>query len=80
MWKRARLSNPPEQPPTWPPKVSAIAGALSVSIGAAVLAGWWLGFSWIVRPIPGSPAMVPNTALSFVLLGVSLLLQRHQQA
>jgi PAS domain S-box-containing protein len=78
MWKRARLLNPPEQPPTWPLKVSAFAGALSVSMGAAVLAGWWLGFAWIVQPIPESPGMVPNTALSFVLLGSSLLLQRRQ--
>src|SRR5262245_13183384 len=58
----------------WPLRVSYTASVLSMLVGIVVLAGWWFGFMTLVRPIPGSPAMVPDTALCFVLLGPSLFL------
>src|SRR5262249_5673087 len=67
----------PAEWPVWPQKVSAIAGAMSVLIGVVVLAAWWFQIEIVVWPIPGAPAMVPNTASCFVLLGVALLLLRH---
>src|SRR5262245_22599400 len=58
----------------WPLKVSYAASVLSMLVGVVVLAGWWFGLMPLVRPIPGSPAMVPDTALCFVLLGTALFL------
>ena len=61
----------------WSLRFSAIAGVLAVLVGGFVLAGWWLGVLLVVRPMPGLPGMVPNTALSAVLLGTSLLILRR---
>src|SRR5262249_6264213 len=76
MQQQARPLRPAEWP-VWPEKVSAIAGAISVLIGVVVLAAWWLEIAIIVWPIPGAPAMVPNTASCFFFLGMALLLLRH---
>ncbi len=44
-------------------------------IGLLTLAGWHLGITALVRPVPGSPPMQHNTALAFVLLGAGLFLE-----
>ena len=47
-------------------------GNFVILVGAAVLAGWWLGVAGLRGIAPGLPEMVPNTALAFVLAGVAL--------
>jgi hypothetical protein len=47
-------------------------GALTALLGAAVLAGWYGGHLWIIQPIPGSPPMMPLTALSLFGVGSAL--------
>src|SRR5262245_65798753 len=77
MNRDAQVVTPAQRRAVWPETFSAIAGVLSVIVGVVVLGAWWFGLARIVRPIAGSPAMVPNTALCFVLLGASLLLLRR---
>jgi len=76
MQQQARPLHPAERP-IWPQKVSAIAGATAVLVGVIVLAAWWFPIAILAWPIPGAPAMVPNTASCFVLLGIAVLLLRH---
>ncbi|MEH2321977.1 PAS domain S-box protein [Nostoc sp.] len=55
--------------------VAKVASAIAVFVGSLVLIGWWLGIEVLKRGFPGSPAtMKVNTALCFVLYGVSLWL------
>jgi hypothetical protein len=51
------------------------AGALVVLLGSSVLLGWILDIAVLKSAIPGAVTMKGNTALSFVLAGLSLLLQ-----
>ena len=60
------------------PRVSQLAGTFSLILGTCVLAGWWFGVTRVAQPIPALPAMVPNTAVWFVLLGTSALLLRSR--
>ena len=50
------------------------AGFLVVLIGLAVLTGWMLHIGVLMRVLPGSVSMKPNTALGFCLAGASLFL------
>ncbi|MEH2252710.1 PAS domain S-box protein [Nostoc sp.] len=55
--------------------VAKVASVIAVFVGSLVLVGWWLGIEVLKRGFPGSPAtMKVNTALCFVLCGVSLCL------
>ncbi|MBN4000457.1 PAS domain S-box protein [Nostoc sp. LPT] len=55
--------------------VAGVASAIAVFVGSLVLVGWCLGIEVLKRGFPGSPAtMKVNTALCFVLCGVSLWL------
>jgi PAS domain S-box-containing protein len=49
-----------------------LAGSSLLALGAAVLAGWWLQLETVVQLLPGAVAMVPNTALGFMLAGAAL--------
>ncbi|MHC5598877.1 MAG: PAS domain S-box protein [Nostoc sp.] len=63
--------------------VAKVASAIAILVGSLVLVGWWLGIEVLKRGFPGSPAtMKVNTALCFVLCGVSLwlFLQVKQRA
>ena len=52
------------------------AAALStMAVGFLVLLGWLFGIPFLQSIVPGFVAMVPNTALGFVLAGLSLWLQ-----
>ncbi|MEH2283319.1 MAG: PAS domain S-box protein [Nostoc sp.] len=55
--------------------VARVASAIAVFVGSLVLVGWCLGIEVLKRGFPGSPAtMKVNTAVCFVLCGVSLWL------
>ncbi|MEH2348671.1 MAG: PAS domain S-box protein [Nostoc sp.] len=55
--------------------VAKVASAIAVFVGSLVLVGWCLSIEVLKRGFPGSPAtMKVNTALCFVLCGVSLWL------
>jgi PAS domain S-box-containing protein len=55
--------------------VAKVASAIPILVGSFVLVGWWLGIEVLKRGFIGSPAtMKVNTALCFVLCGVSLRL------
>ncbi len=55
--------------------VAKVASAIAVFVGSLVLIGWGLGIEVLKRGLPDSPAtMKVNTALCFVLCGVSLWL------
>ncbi|MEA5604403.1 PAS domain S-box protein [Nostoc sp. UHCC 0252] len=54
--------------------VAKVASAIAVFVGSLVLVGWCLGIEVLKRGFPGSPAMKVNTALCFVLCGISLWL------
>jgi PAS domain S-box-containing protein len=56
--------------------VSAIAGGVAVLGGALVLFGWALDILVLRRVRPGLVSMNPASAVSFLLLGLSLWLQR----
>ena len=47
---------------------------LSILIGLSVLLGWLLDFRPLMTVLPGLVAMKPNTAIGFVLTGLSLFL------
>ncbi|MBG1240908.1 PAS domain S-box protein [Nostoc sp. NZL] len=55
--------------------VAQVASAIAVFVGSLVLIGWYLDIEVLKHGFPGSPAtMKVNTALCFVLCGVSLWL------
>lgn len=55
--------------------MAKVASAIAVFVGSLVLVGWCLGIEVLKRGFPGSPAtMKVNTALCFVLCGISLWL------
>jgi hypothetical protein len=68
--------NSAQQQRTWPGRAATGAAIFAQLLGLVVFAAWWLGIARVVQPIPGSPEMVQNAALCFVLLGTSLLLLR----
>jgi len=49
------------------------AGSLLVMLGAFVLWGWARQSAVLISVLPGLPAMMPNTAVGMLLLGVGLL-------
>ncbi|HYM59890.1 MAG TPA: hypothetical protein VEZ11_03240, partial [Thermoanaerobaculia bacterium] len=51
-----------------------ICGLTAAAIGVVVLAGWAMGLPFLIRLVPGAVAMVPNTAIAFVLAGIALIL------
>ncbi|MBI1289591.1 MAG: PAS domain S-box protein [Flavobacteriales bacterium] len=57
---------------------SIFTGWLAFVLGASVLVGWLLDVEILLRPIPGSVAMNPTTALCFMLCAIGVL--RHPSA
>ena len=50
-----------------------LVGALSALVGGVVLFGWTLDIPALKSALPGWVAMKPNTAIAFILTGISLL-------
>src|SRR5271169_3793704 len=59
---------------------SLFAAASAVAVGVLVLIGWWADFAAFNNAWPSLAAMKPNTALSFMLGGVSLWFLRRSSA
>lgn len=58
----------------WPSRISLAAGALSATLGTAVLVGWWLGYLPLIQVFPSVAApMQRMTALGFLLSGLALI-------
>jgi len=60
-------------------RIPAIAGSAVAGLGAVVLVGWALRFSWVAAWSPSGIPMIPLTALCFVLAGASLVLAVWQR-
>lgn len=56
-------------------RLAHVASAIAILLGCSVLLGWVLDIGALKSPIPGSVTMRVNTAVSFVLAGLSLELQ-----
>jgi PAS domain S-box-containing protein len=67
----ATMAVPPGPPPALMPFARAIA-LLCVLLGAAGLMGWWLDKPLFAGALPGFGTLKPNTALCFLLGGLSL--------
>jgi PAS domain S-box-containing protein len=54
--------------------ITLAVGGIAVSMGLLVLIGWAFDLEELKRVLSGVPAMRPNTAISFILLGAALIL------
>ena len=54
--------------------IPAVAGALSILAGFIVLLGWHHNIESLKTIVAGTISMKPNTALTFILIGFTLLL------
>jgi PAS domain S-box-containing protein len=69
------------QPAEAGPRLAVVVPAvLACWLGAFVLTGWALGNAAMARVLPGSTAMAINTAASFVMAGIALLLSQRSGA
>jgi two-component system, sensor histidine kinase and response regulator len=63
----------------WYEIISKIAGPVAIATGGIVLVGWVAGIRNLTSIVPGYSTMKPNTAVCFILCGVSLLLIRASE-
>jgi two-component system cell cycle sensor histidine kinase/response regulator CckA len=66
------LANPPTRLEDLSRRVSRVCAAVTIAVGALVLAGWAFEIPLLTRFWPGFAPMAPNTALSFLLIGIAL--------
>lgn len=64
-------------PLRWVPQT---ASASAVAVGSLVMVGWWFDIGILTTPLFRFPALQANTALAFMLSGVSLWLLRDKPA
>jgi signal transduction histidine kinase len=63
--------------PPGAPRLPRIAGVLVTAVGLVALVGWQLDLPLLLQGRAGLPAISPQTALAFTLLGPALLLARR---
>jgi two-component system cell cycle sensor histidine kinase/response regulator CckA len=56
-------------------KFARLCAAAAIAIGVLAFAGWLLGVRALMQVLPGQVAMVPNTAVGFLLVGLALWLR-----
>ena len=56
-------------------RTSRLCAAAAIAIGVLVLAGWLFDVRALMQVLPGQVAMVPNTAVAFLLAGLALWLR-----
>jgi PAS domain S-box-containing protein len=61
-------------------RVARFSGALVMLVGGIVLMGWGLNLSLVKSVMPGAATMKANTALCFVLAGLSLSVQARTRS
>jgi PAS domain S-box-containing protein len=62
-------------------RLAQVASAIAILVGClALFGGWGLNFNWLKNPILGSVEMKANTALCFILAGISLGLQTRRRS
>ncbi len=73
----ASFHRPPQDPTAarHARRLAFASGGLALAVAELVLLGWALGLGGLTTLVPGWASMKPMTALSFGLLGASLLLQ-----
>jgi PAS domain S-box-containing protein len=59
-------------------RIATWAAGLTAMVGLIALTGWWLNIDGLRRLFPGWALMNQNTALSFLLSGVALLLMQRE--
>ncbi len=59
---------------------SRLAAATVMATGVLVLAGWLIRVPALIQVVPDAVAMAPNTAVGFLLAGLSLWLQAGRKA
>jgi PAS domain S-box-containing protein len=67
-----------EIPPARFRQLSQVAAVAVMGAGVSVLFGWWRDIDFLKSVIPGTNSMKVNTAVCFVLAGLSLWLLRHE--
>ncbi len=61
--------------------ISYAAGLVTTVVGILVLVGWQVDISWLKTPVPSTVTMKANTAISFLLCGIALIIaQRRTKA
>ena len=60
-------------PASWAKLTGAVCGALTTALGLAVLVGWAVHSTFLVRGVPELAPMQPSTAISFALAGLAVL-------
>ena len=70
----------PAMLPRWVRVLPRLTAALTVAVGVLVLAGWGLRLPPLTSVVASLPAMMPTTAVAFVLAGAALWLLAPQHA
>ncbi len=58
---------------SWSRRFAGLSGILAILLGNAVLLGWAVHSTFLVRVAPNLPPMQSNTAVGFVLIGLAFL-------
>ena len=79
-FERAQQVQPPSTPIIALQSFSKKAGIAVIAIGCTVILGWIFDLQFLKSILPGLPSMKVNTAVCFILGGISLLIQQRRRA